>query len=366
MYRLVALGALAATFLVAQPQAQRFVSPVVNPDKTSTFRMRSPNALKVEVRIEGNKPVAMTKDEKGLWSGTSEALVPDLYGYSFVVDGVVTIDPVNGDMKTNALSPSNMFLIPGDKPEPWELTDIPHGAVHHHFFASKVAAENRDFYVYTPPGYDAGKRYPLLVLLHGYSDLADGWTSVGKANLIFDRLIVDGKKPFVAVMPLGYGLSMKQLKAGEVLGGGNAVKNTQGFETSLLNEVLPLAERAYSVSDKPTERAIAGLSMGGAETLYIGLRHIDRFAWIGAMSSATMLFGTADEAFPTLGEKDNARIKLLWVACGKSDGLVRNNRAFDEWLSAKKIAHKYVETEGAHTWLVWRRYLTDFMGQVQF
>lgn len=366
MHRFIALFGLTTALVIAQAQAQPIVSPVVNADRTATFRLRSPNALKVEVAIEGNKAFALTKDEKGIWSGTSEALPPDMYGYTFRVDGVGTIDAVNGDMKTNALNPSNVFVIPGEKPEPWEITDIPHGTVHHHFFASKVAAENRDFYVYTPPGYDAGKRYPLLVLLHGYSDLADGWTTVGKANLIFDRLIAGGKKPFVVVMPLGYGYSVKDLKAGTVRAAGNFVKNTEGFEKSLLEEVLPIAEKAYKVSDKANERAIAGLSMGGAETLYVGLRHMDRFAWIGAMSSAPMLFGKPEEAFPTLSEKDNARIKLLWIACGKSDGLVAANRSFVEWLNTKKITNKYVETEGAHTWLVWRRYLTDFMSQVQF
>lgn len=366
MHKLASLAALAAAVLLAQLQSQSLLSPVINTNKTATFHLRAPNALKVEVSVEGAKPLPLSKDEKGVWSGTTDTLIPDIYGYTFRVDGVSTIDAINGDMKTNALNPSNMFLIPGDKPEPWEFTDIPHGTVHHHFFASKVAAENRDFYVYTPPAYDPSKRYPLVVLLHGYSDLADGWTTVGKANLIFDRLISEGKKPFVVVMPLGYGFSVKDLKAGTVRSGTNFVKNTQGFETSLLEEVLPIAEKQYKVSDKPNERAIAGLSMGGAETLYVGLRHIDRFAWIGAMSSAPMLFGKAEEAFPALTEKDNARIKLLWIACGKSDGLVGANRSFVEWLNTNKIANKYIETEGAHTWLVWRRNLTDFLSQVQF
>ena len=289
-----------------------------------------------------------------------------MYGYSFVVDGVGTIDPVNGEIKTNALNPQSMVLVPGATPMPWEQTDIPHGTVHHHFFASKVAGENRDAYVYTPPGYVASKKYPLLVLLHGYSDGADGWTTVGKANLIFDGLIAKGARPFVAVMPLGYGMSMKELKSGAVRAGGNFQKNTQGFEKHLMEEVLPMVEKTYKVSAKPAERAIAGLSMGGAETLYVGLRHTDQFAWVGAFSSAPMLFGKPEEAFPALSEKDNARLKLLWIACGKSDGLLKANQDFSAWLKGKNIEHKYVETEGAHTWLVWRRYLGDFMSQVKW
>lgn len=357
---------LMAFLLPAQPQPQPVQSPVVQPDKTVTFRFRAPNAQKVDVRLDSGKSFPLAKDDKGVWTATTPALAPDLYGYSFQVDGIGALDPVNGEMKTNALNPSNMVLVPGDTPLPWEFTNIPHGAVHRHFFHSAVAAENRDFYVYTPPGYLPAKRYPLLVLLHGYSDLADGWTAAGKANLIFDQLIASGKKPFVAVMPLGYGMSVKDLKSGAVRAGGNFVKNTQGFEKSLMEEVLPLAEKAYKVSAKPAERAISGLSMGGAETLYVGLRHLDKFGWIGAMSSAPQLFGKPDDAFPALSDKDNARIKLLWIACGKQDGLLKNNVAFVEWLKTKKIEHKYVETEGAHTWLVWRRYLTDFLNQVQW
>ena len=359
MLRLFAPFTLSALLLIAQP-------PVVHPDKTITFHFSAAKAQEVEVRLDNGKRFPLLKDEKGLWKGTTTVLEPDLYGYSFRVDGVGAMDPANGDMKTNALNPSNMVLVPGDTPQPWEFTNIPHGAVHRHFFHSNVAAEERDFFVYTPPGYDAGKRYPLLVLLHGYSDLADGWTTVGKANLIFDQLIAGGRKPFVAVMPLGYGMSQKDLKAGNVRTGGNFQKNTEGFEKSLLEEVLPIAEKAYKVSAKSANRAIAGLSMGGAETLYVGLRHLDRFAWIGAMSSAPMLFGKPDDAFPALTEKDNARIKLLWIACGKQDGLLKRNQEFVEWLKTKKIEHKYIETEGAHTWLVWRRYLSDFVNQVQW
>ena len=362
---LISTFLLAAT-ICAQPQGQTIQSPTVHPDKTVTFRFRSPNAQKVEVSIEGGKRFPLAKDDKGIWTTTTPALDPDLYGYTFQVDGVGAIYPINGDMKSNALNPSNMVLVPGDKPQPWEFTDIPHGTVHHHFYNSKVASENRDFFVYTPPGYQPGKRYPLLVLLHGYSDLADGWTTVGKANLIFDQLISSGKKPFIAVMPLGYGMSVKDLKLGAVRTGGNFQKNTQGFEQALMTEVLPAVEKQYKLSAKPNERAIAGLSMGGAETLYVGLRHTDKFAWIGAMSSAPMLFGKPEEAFPNLSEKDNAKIKLLWIACGKSDGLLKANQTFVEWLKTRNITNKYIETEGAHTWLVWRRYLTDFMTQVQW
>lgn len=357
---------LAAGSLLAQPQQQQILSPIVHADRSITFNLRAPNAQKVEVALDSGKRFPLVKDEKGVWSVKTPSLDPDLYGYTFQVDGVGMIDPLNGDIKSNALNPNSMVLVPGEKPLPWEFTDIPHGTVHRHFYHSKIVNENRDFFVYTPPGYQAGKRYPLLVLLHGYSDAADGWTTVGKANLIFDQLIAAGRKPFVAVMPLGYGMTQAELKARVINSGGNFVKNTVNFEKNLLEEVLPLAEKTYKVSAKPKERAISGLSMGGGETLYVGLRNLDKFSWIGAMSSAPQLFGKADEALASLNEKDNARIKLLWLAIGKNDFLLKQNQDFVAWLKTRKIEHKYIETEGAHTWLVWRRYLTDFLTQVNW
>lgn len=341
-------------------------APMVEADGSIVFRLRAPNAQKVEVALDSGKKFELAKDEKGTWMVKTPPQGPDLYGYNFLVDGVGMMDPTNGDIKTNALNPNSMVLVPGEKPLPWEAAPIPHGMVHRHFFYSAVVGEERDFYVYTPPGYDARRTYPLLVLLHGYSDMADGWTTVGKANFIFDRLIADGKKPFVAVMPLGYGMTVKELKGGSVRQGDNFRKNTIGFEKSLLEEVLPMAEKQYKVSAKPGERALSGLSMGGGETLYTGLRHLDRFAWIGAMSSAPQVMGNVEETLAGLSEKDNARIKLLWVACGKSDFLIEPNRKFSAWLKTKNVKHEFVETEGAHTWLVWRRYLSDFMTAVKW
>ncbi|MBM3761846.1 MAG: esterase [Acidobacteria bacterium] len=356
----------ATALLVAQPQQQQLLSPIVHADRSVTFNLRAPNAQKVELSLDNGKRFPLAKDEKGIWTVKTPALDPDLHGYSFQVDGVGTIDPINGEIKSNALNPGSMVLVPGEKPQPWEFTDIPHGVIHRHFYHSKIVGENRDFFVYTPPGYQPGKRYALLVLLHGYSDVADGWTTVGKANLIFDQLIASGRRPFIAVMPLGYGMTQADLKARAINSGGNFVKNTVNFEKNLLEEVLPLAEKQYKVSSKAKERAISGLSMGGGETLYVGLRNLDKFSWIGAMSSAPQLMGKADEALAALSEKDNARIKLLWIAIGKNDFLLKQNQEFVGWLKTRKIDHKYIETEGAHTWLVWRRYLSDFLTQVNW
>src|SRR4051812_274531 len=279
------------TFLVAISSAQApIVSPEVHSDNTVTFRLRMPNAAEVKLALEGAKPVPMIKDDQGVWSVTSAALEPDFYGYVFLVDGVSVIDPLNPVEKPNLLYKSNQVHVPGPPTLSWEMTDIPHGEVHHHFYRSKVVGDNRDFYVYTPPDYKANakKKYPVLYLLHGFSDTADGWTAVGRANIIFDNLIAQGKvKPMLVVMTLGYG-------APEILRGGFGGfsrspevrdRNFAKFSEALLGEVLPRVESAYLVKKDQNSRAIAGLSMGGSESLLTGLNNLDKFAWVGAFSS---------------------------------------------------------------------------------
>ena len=172
-----------------------------------TFQFLAPNAQEVKLSREGTEPVAMQKDDQGVWSVTTAPLAPDYYGYSIIVDGVRSLDPYNHGLVPNLISPGNYVHVPGPSLS-WEVNDVPRGEVHHHFYKSTVADDQRDFYVYTPPGYDptASKTYPVLYLLHGYSDDASGWTAVGRANVILDNLIAQGKtKPMIVVMPLGYG-----------------------------------------------------------------------------------------------------------------------------------------------------------------
>ncbi len=352
--------------LSAQQQGPKpLLSPEVQ-NRQVTFRVRAPHAQKVELNLEGNGRRAMTRDEEGVWSVTTEALRPDLYGYTFNIDGVGFVDPSNGKIKTNALSVNSAVLVPGTPSEPWEQTEVPHGAVHHHFYESKIAGDKRDFFVYAPPNYDAKKKYPLLVLLHGFSDYADGWTSVGKANLILDNLLAKGEiKPMIVVMPLGYGVSIDTLRTGIPRDQNIWRTNATKFGEALLTEVLPLAEKNYGIEKKREKRAITGLSMGGGEALLVGLNNLDQFAWVGAFSAGG---GSNDpnEVYSKLSEKDNERLKLLWIACGSDDFLIEPNRKFVAWLKEKKIAHTWLETDGAHTWLVWRRYLADFTKQLKF
>ena len=354
-----------ASAAFAQTTPAPIVSPEVQSDNRVTFRFRAPNAKEVGLSLEGApKDLTMQKDEQGVWSVTSEPLTPDFYGYAFVADGVHLIDPSNPLMKPNLLNTTSQVHVP-EASLPWEVGDVPHGEVHHHFYKSAVVGDQRDFYVYTPPGYDArGKQaYPVLYLLHGFSDDASGWTAVGRANVILDNLIAQGKtKPMIVVMPLGYG-------APEILRGGfGAFRNTElrdrnfaKFSEALLGEVLPRVESAYLVNKDRNSRAIAGLSMGGSESLLTGLNNLDKFAWVGAFSSGGIP-EEFDKDFPKLDAKANSQLKLLWIACGVDDRLIELNRKLRSWLEAKGVHKVDVETPGAHTWMVWRRNLVAFTG----
>jgi enterochelin esterase-like enzyme len=348
----------------AQPEAPPLViSPEVHPDRSVTFRLRAPNAKEVQLDLEGAHPANMQKDDQGVWALTTAVLDPDFYGYSFIVDGVHLTDPANSLIKPNLLSNSSEVHVPGPASLHWELNDVPHGKLHHHFYRSAVVGDQRDFYVYTPPAFDARARrkYPVFYLLHGFSDDAGGWTAVGRANVILDNLIAQGKaNPMIIVMPLGYG-------APEMLSYGFAAfshhelrrQNFRRFTEALLKEVIPQVESSYSVIRNRESHAIAGLSMGGSESLLTGLNHLDQFAWIGAFSSGGLSEDFSTD-FPALDAKANSQLRLLWIACGTEDHLIEINRKFRDWLQSKSVQHVDIETPGAHTWMLWRRNLATF------
>jgi enterochelin esterase-like enzyme len=344
--------------------AQVLVSPEVHADKRVTFRLRAPNAREVTLRCEGTKGGAMQKDAQGVWSLTTEPMEPDIYAYSFSVDGVKVIDPANPLLKYNLLNTDSQVHVPGPATLVWEINDVPHGVVHRHFYRSAILRDDEPFVVYTPPGYDpaAQQAYPVLYLLHGYSDAEDAWISVGRANIILDNLIARGQaKPMLIVMPLGYGNK-------EVIAGGWAgLRNTQvwqdsvaKFRATLLQEIIPQVEKAYRVRPEANSRAIAGLSMGGTQSLFIGLNAPERFAWIGAFSSGG-LDENFDRAYPAVSAKMNAELRLLWIGCGRQDWLTGTNQKLVEWLKTRDVKLTWVETPGTHSFTLWRRYLADLL-----
>jgi enterochelin esterase-like enzyme len=363
MTRIFVVLLLTATLISAQNQPPpRLVSPEVAADNRVTFHFRAPNAKEVLLALEGAKPVPMQKDDQGVWSLTTDPLPPDLYGYSFLADGVGLIDPYNHVMKPNLLFTQSLVQVPGAG-LPWEVADVPHGKIDHHFYKSNVVGDQRDFYVYTPPAYDprAKQTYPVLYLLHGFSDDASGWTAVGRANLILDNLIAQGKaKPMLVVMTLGYGApEVVNAGAGGFSNQELRKRNFDKFTEALLSEVIPQVEAGYRAKKDRESRAIAGLSMGGAESLLTGLNHIDQFAWVGAFSSGGITEDFTGQ-FPTLDSKANSKLHVLWIACGTEDHLIDINRKFRAWLKSKDVNHTNIETPGMHTWMVWRRNLADY------
>jgi enterochelin esterase-like enzyme len=367
-------------------------SPEVGADGRVTFRLRAPNAKEVAVSVAGNR-LPMQKDEQGLWSVTSDPLAPEVYTYSLVIDGAPMNDPSNRHVQTSFGSFQSMFMVPG--PAPWlPAAGVSRGAIARHAFRSAVARDERDFFVYTPPGYDArrAQSYPVLFLLHGLGDDAERWLNGGgAANNILDNLIAQGKAvPMIVVTPLGYGTSTGPA-------GGRTPENITGYTKILLEEVLPMVEKSYHVSRNREQRAIAGLSMGGAESLYVGLNHLDTFAWIGAFSSAPILWpGVATvrsagpeaapapapedgrgrgrgpapaldpasfpKVFPALDAQANAKIRMLWIVCGTADGLIGSNRQFKDWLRSKGVEFTEQEVPDiGHVWPLWRQNLTDMV-----
>ena len=344
------------------------------------------------MRVAG-KTLPMAKDDQGVWSATTDVLAPDFYTYSLVVDGASMNDPGNRQVQTSFGNFQSMVVVPG--PQPWlPHAGVPRGAVTRHNFHSAVANDDRDYFVYTPAGYDARRSqpYPILYLLHGLGDDAERWmTGGGGAHNILDNLIAEGKAvPMVMVTTLGYGVSNGPA-------GAMAPESITGYTKILLDEVMPAVDRAYNVTKKREQRAIAGLSMGGAETLFTGLNHLDKFAWMGSFSGAFVMWPRAEAAavappaaptappadappagrggrgggapitdatfaknFPTLDAKANSQIKMLWIVCGTADGLIGVNRQFKTWLKSKNVQFTEQEVpEMGHVWPLWRQNLTD-------
>lgn len=361
-FALTGLKAQPATTAAPQKNMQ---SPQVGANGLVTFRFLAPNAKVVSLIMDDAKPRPMVKDTGGVWS-YAETLAPDVYRYTFSVDGNILPDPNNSYIKPlfkRALGQS-LAYVPGPKGLSWELNDVPHGVLSQHFFRSKLIGDDRDMRVYTPPGYDPKRKepYPVLYLFHGLTDETSAWVTAGRENIIMDNLIARGQaKPMIIINTLGYGAPEMFDPAAGARTKAAYQKNEKLFVDALLTEVIPMVENLYNVGKTKKYRAVAGLSMGGAQALDAGLNHADVFDYMGSFSPAVILLDPDwDKAFPNLNEGVNQKLKLAWIAIGKDDFLVENDRKFIDWLKLKKINHQYKETEGVHSYQVWRRYLTEF------
>jgi len=354
------------------PQGPQVVSPEVSTDRRVTFRILAPKAEAVRLAgsdIPGNNQGAvMTKGTNGVWEVTLGPIDPGAYRYNFNVDGVSVIDP-----RSSAISESNnnvwsLVHVPGS--DFMDTKDLPHGAVAAVTYYSTSLQRFRRMHVYTPPGYESGKgKYPVFYLLHGAGDCDEAWTSVGRAGFILDNLIATKKaRPMVVVMPAGH--------TGPFRFGGPR-PTVDEFSQDFLNDIMPHVEKNYRVSTNRKHRAMAGLSMGGGQTLNIGISHLQKFAYLGVFSSG--VFGITGrgpggaQQGPSFEEQhkaalDDAKLKkglkLFWFATGKDDFLVETSRATVEMLKKHNFDVVCRETEGAHTWIVWRQYLHEFTPQL--
>ena len=338
-------------------------SPDIAPDRRVTFRLRAPEANAVTVNGEfmsGSKP--LVRDSDNIWSFTTEPLSPEIYGYNFTIDGVKTIDPSNPEVKTGSTAQTiqSILEVPGEAPAFYDARPVPHGEIRTEWYESKSLHMIRRLTIYTPPGFDASGRthYPVLYLLHGANADEAAWTKLGRVNLILDNLLAEKKiKPFLVVMPFGYGAT-----PGTEPFEGSFVGIATTFSKDLLGDVIPYVEARFPVYADRDHRAIAGLSMGGVESLTIGLNHLELFSYVAGFSAAVRPadFPRDFAALSANPQETNKRLHLVWLGVGRQDNLFGATDSFSKFLDAAQIKHTYQTSDGAHTWIVWRRYLRDF------
>lgn len=331
------------------------VSPEILADGGVVFRIKAPKADEVKVSGQFGADAAMARDTNGVWSVTVSTVPPGIHEYHFVVDGLSVIDPQNSAVKPQRWPGVSILHLPSSPAAPWDLQDIPHGIVHEHTYRSKALGTWRRLFVYTPPGAAAAGPLPVLYLAHGYSDNEATWTAHGKAHWILDSLIASGKAaPMIMVMPDAHAIPPGATGFEQY-----GPANSEALCRELAQDIVPLVEQNYKVDARPEARAFAGLSMGGHHALTVALNHHDQFRWIGAFSSAPPPTNSVSAGL-TQPEAVNRDLKLFWIACGRKDFLYQRNGEFDAVLKADGIRHEYVETEGDHSWPVWRQYLVVF------
>lgn len=352
--------------LTPEVMARLFPTPVVSPDYHAdgsvTFRVKAPNATKVELECQmfaANTP--MENDGNGVWSVTVRPERPDIYPYAFVVDGTKIADPSNMFIFPNEGFKYSLADVRGDAPSMQDVQNVPHGKVSYRFYHSETCGGiERPMCVYTPYGYDpAGdEKLPVLYLIHGMTDTYETWFKVGKANVILDNMIAQGKaKRMIVVMP--YANPYPEMIARGVASTANTM-DTDLITAEILNEVIPFIESNYSVLTDADNRAIAGFSLGGRQALACGLGNTDKFHWVCAYAPA--IFGNEYEANflggvynPTKEVAEN--LKLFFLGTGSEDFLIEASRGLDAYLTDEGVEHVFYNPGGGHTWMNCRDYL---------
>lgn len=377
MYKLFLSFFLLCSSVWMQAQAPpRLVSPDIQPDNSVIFRIKAPGAT--SVKVVGTfaidfKPVPMIKKDSGLFEVKIGPLASDMYEYRFILDSTLMLDPNNNEVTRDGSIVENRLLVPGKLGDLLSVRNVPHGNVSAIWYSSPTLGKTRRMYVYTPPGYETGKaKYPVLYLLHGGGGDEDGWISRGRANYIIDNLI-DSKEavPMIVVITNGnpdavaapldrpLGSNTKDLSG---IGG----MASHRFEESLVKDVLPFVEKNYRVISDADHRALSGFSMGGYQTQNITNDHPDMFKYIGVMSMGLFSsFGNnnsnydRDKHIAQLRAVAAAKPKLYWIGIGKSDFLYSTVTKLRSLYDEVGLPYVYRESEGNHTWNVWRLYLTE-------
>ena len=335
-------------------RAPRLSSPDVYPDNSVTFKYYAPNAKEVFLSTEIlEEKRAMKKDENGVWTVTLTKVKPDIYPYSFNVDGVQVADPNNTYIFANERFKRSIVDIPGKKPLVHALRDVPHGKISYRYYNSKTLNETRRVLVYTPPGFNMqdNKKYPVLYLIHGGSDTEETWTKVGKANLIADNLIADGKAvPMIIVMPYG---NVRPAPMPD-------------FTKDVMNDVIPFIESNYPTYTDTEHRAVAGFSVGGGQTLNIGLTNTDKFSYICSYApyTATQEFKENFTDWNPDAKKINGQLKLFTISVGTDDFLYESVKGNIAMFKEKKINIKPLIVSGGHTWMNCKLFLTNSLQQL--
>lgn len=338
----------------------------VKADRTVVFRLRAPDAATVQVTGDfADGATAMAKGADGVWSATVGPLRVAMYNYAFTVNGVRVVDPASALVGSADRTPgASLFEVKGDAPAAWDAQNVPHGTVHVNYYNSKTfGGALRMLYVYTPPGYESSNgRYPALYLMHGAGGTESTWFTAGRANIILDNLIAEGKaKPMIVVMPYGRPGGGAMVEALPPLPPGG-----QAFPQDVVEDVIPFAEKLYRITANADNRAIAGLSMGGNQTLQIGLTHLDTFRYIGAFSPVIFNANVDKDHAPAFADvaATNKKLKLFRIYIGDTDTLLESNKSYHALLDQRGVKHTFTLTKEGHVWRNWRDYLVDFTPQL--
>lgn len=351
----------------------KLISPEIHENKTVTFRIKAPKAVKVQVLGDFlSKGVAdLVENKEGVWEYTTpEPLAPELYSYAFVVDGLKVNDPNNVYMIRDVATVNNIFIVGGERADLYKVNNVPHGSVAKVWYHSPSLGIDRRMTVYTPAGYEmSGKRYPVFYLLHGMGGDENAWSELGRAAQILDNLIAQGKaEPMIVVMTNGNAdleAAPGESSLGYMPPTTRLGKTMEGSFETHFPEVVKFIDKNYRTKANKKNRAIAGLSMGGFHSLHISKQYPDMFDYVGLFSAAIM---PGKNATSPIYKDMEGKLKLqfakkpalYWIAIGKTDFLYKANREYRKLLDEKGYPYEYFENEDGHIWRNWRIYLTEF------